>query len=33
MDETMEIEAVIRDNKKGKEKIINWMRVWNCVLH
>lgn len=33
-DETMETEAVFRDNQKGKEKkIINRMKVWNYVLH
>lgn len=32
-DETMETEAVFRDNQKGREKGINWMKVWNCVVH
>lgn len=32
-DETMETEAVFRDNQKGNEKRINWMKVWNYVLH
>lgn len=26
-DETMETEAVFRDNQKGREKRINWMKV------
>lgn len=31
-DETMETGAVFRDNQRGKEKRINWMKVQNCVL-
>lgn len=31
-DETMETEAVFRDNQKGKGKRINWVKVWNYAL-